>query len=189
MVVKGLDFKNVLLVGVINADHILNFPDFRAHERSFQMLCQVAGRAGRSDRKGRVLMQTYQPEHPTLKQVVNHDFEDLFKAQKIERLQYHYPPYYRMIRITLKSRQYETINLAADWFTNVIKQSYKGTVLGPVFPAVARIRNQYHKQILIKVDHDLSSAAVKAVLLKTYKSFQAIASFRGTRVNFDVDPY
>jgi len=189
MVVKGLDFKNVLLVGVINADHILNFPDFRAHERSFQMLCQVAGRAGRSDRKGLVLMQTYQPEHPTLKQVVNHDFEDLFKAQKIERLQYHYPPYYRMIRITLKSRQYETINLAADWFTNVIKQSYKGTVLGPVFPAVARIRNQYHKQILIKVDHDLSSAAVKAVLLKTYKSFQAIASFRSTRVNFDVDPY
>jgi primosomal protein N' (replication factor Y) len=189
MVVKGLDFKNVLLVGVINADHILNFPDFRAHERSFQMLCQVAGRAGRSDRKGRVLMQTYQPEHPTLKQVVNHDFEDLFKAQKIERLQYHYPPYYRMIRITLKSRQYETINLAADWFTNVIKQSYKGTVLGPVFPAVARIRNQYHKQILIKVDHDLSSATVKALLLKTYKSFQAIASFRSTRVNFDVDPY
>ena len=189
MVVKGLDFKNVLLVGVINADQILNFPDFRAHERSYQMLCQVAGRAGRSDRKGRVLIQTYQPEHPTLKQVVNHDFEDLFRVQKSERLHCHYPPYYRMICITIKSRQYETINLAADWMANVIKQTYKGTVLGPVFPAIARIRNQYHKQILIKVDHDLSAAAVKAVLLKTYKSFQAVVAFRSTRVNFDVDPY
>ena len=189
MVVKGLDFKNVLLVGVINADHVLNFPDFRAHERSFQMLCQVAGRAGRSDRKGRVLMQTYQPDHPTLKQVLMHDFESLFETQKKERLQYRYPPYYRMIRITLKSRQYETINLAADWFVNVLKQSYAGTVLGPVFPLVARVRNQYHKQILIKVDHELSATTIKKILLKTFKSFQAIASFRSIRVNFDVDPY
>jgi len=189
MVVKGLDFKNVLLVGVINADHALNFPDFRAHERSYQMLCQVAGRAGRSDQKGRVLIQTYQPEHPTLKQVVAHDFESLFEVQKKERLQYHYPPYFRMIRITLKSRQYDAINVASDWFANVFVQSYKGTVLGPVFPPVARIRNQYHMQLLIKVDHKLSAASVKALLLKTHKSFQAIASFRNTRVNFDVDPY
>jgi len=189
MVVKGLDFKNVLLVGVINADHALNFPDFRAHERSYQMLCQVAGRAGRSDQKGRVLIQTYQPEHPTLKQVVAHDFESLFEVQKKERLQYRYPPYFRMIRITLKSRQYDAINIASDWFSNVFVQSYKGTVLGPVFPPVARIRNQYHKQLLIKVDHKLSATSVKALLLKTHKSFQAIASFRNTRVNFDVDPY
>ncbi|MDA9015579.1 primosomal protein N' [Flavobacteriaceae bacterium] len=189
MVVKGLDFKNVLLVGVINADHVLNFPDFRAHERSYQMLCQVAGRAGRSDQKGRVLMQTYQPEHPTLKQVLQHDYEGLFAAQKKERLQYHYPPYFRMIRVTLKCRQYETINLAADWFANVLKQSYSGTVLGPVFPLVARVRNQYQKQILIKIDHEQSASSLKDILFKTFKSFQAIASFRSTRVNFDVDPY
>jgi primosomal protein N' (replication factor Y) len=132
MVVKGLDFKNVLLVGVINADHVLNLPDFRAHERSYQMLCQVAGRAGRSDRKGIVLIQTFQPEHPTLKQVIDHDYSSLFQIQKREREQYRYPPYFRMIRITFKSRQYETVNMASDWFTNVIKQSYKGSVLGPV---------------------------------------------------------
>ena len=189
MVVKGLDFKNVLLVGVINADHVLNFPDFRAHERSYQMLCQVAGRAGRSDKKGRVLMQTYQPEHPTLKQVLDHDFENLFATQKKERLHYHYPPYFRMIRITLKSKQYDTINLAADWFANVVKQSYNGSVLGPAFPAVSRIRNQYQKQILIKIDHELSASALKKLLLKTHKSFQAIASFKSIRINFDVDPY
>ena len=189
MVVKGLDFKNVLLVGVINADHLLNFPDFRAHERSYQMLCQVAGRAGRSDQKGRVLIQTYQPEHPILKQVLGHDFEGMFIAQKKERLRYHYPPYFRMIRITLKCRQYNTINLAADWFSNVVKQSYDGTILGPVFPSVARVRNQYQKQILIKIDDELSASALKKVLLKTFRSFQSITSFRTTRINFDVDPY
>ena len=189
MVIKGLDFKNVLLVGVINTDHTLNFPDFRAHERSFQMLCQVAGRAGRSDRKGRVLMQTYQPEHPTLKQIKEHDFTGLFEAQKKERIKYHYPPYYKMIRVILKCRQYETINYAGDWFVNVLKQFYSGSVLGPVFPSVARVRNQYHKQILIKIDHDITASYLKKNLLKTLKSFNAISSFRGVRINFDVDPY
>ena len=189
MVVKGLDFKNVLLVGVINADHVLNFPDFRAHERSYQMLCQVAGRAGRSDQKGQVLIQTYQPEHPTLKQVINHDYESLYLSQRKERHEYKYPPYYRMIRITFKSRQFETVNMASDWFLNVVKQSYKGTVLGPVFPAVARVRNLYIKQLLIKVDHDLPSKELKRLLERTHKSFQAIAAFRSTRINFDVDPY
>lgn len=189
MVVKGLDFKNVLLVGVINADHVLNLPDFRAHERSYQMLCQVAGRAGRSDRKGSVLIQTFQPEHPTLKQVLEHDYSSLFQIQKREREQYRYPPYFRMIRITFKSRQYETVNMASDWFTNVIKQSYKGSVLGPVFPAVARVRNMYHKQLLVKVDHKLNTKEVKSLLARTFKSFQAVASFRSTRVNFDVDPF
>ena len=189
MVVKGLDFKNVLLVGVINADHVLNLPDFRAHERSYQMLCQVAGRAGRSDRKGIVLIQTFQPEHPTLKQVIDHDYSSLFQIQKREREQYRYPPYFRMIRITFKSRQYETVNMASDWFTNVIKQSYKGSVLGPVFPTIARVRNLYHKQLLVKIDHKLNTNEVKSLLARTYKSFQAIASFRSTRVNFDVDPY
>jgi len=189
MVVKGLDFKNVLLVGVINADHVLNLPDFRAHERSYQMLCQVAGRAGRSDRKGIVLIQTFQPEHPTLKQVIDHDYSSLFQIQKREREQYRYPPYFRMIRITFKSRQYETVNMASDWFSNVIKQSYKGSVLGPEFPTIARVRNLYHKQLLVKIDHKLNTNEVKSLLARTYKSFQAIASFRSTRVNFDVDPY
>ncbi len=189
MVVKGLDFKNVLLVGVINTDHILNFPDFRAHERSFQMLCQVAGRAGRSDEKGSVLMQTYQPEHPILKQVLLNDFDALFKTQKSERIQYHYPPYYRMIRITFKCRQYDAINMAADWFANVVKQGYHGSVLGPVFPSVAKIRNLYQKQLLIKIDHKHSATSVKNILSKTHGSFQAIAAFRSVRVNFDVDPY
>jgi primosomal protein N' (replication factor Y) len=189
MVVKGLDFKNVLLVGVINADHVLNLPDFRAHERSYQMLCQVAGRAGRSDNKGKVIIQTFQPHHPILKYVIEHDYEGLYTSQEIERKNYHYPPYYRIIRITFKSRQYETLNISSEWFSNVFKQSYQGSVLGPVFPAISRVRNQFIKQLLIKIDYKLNSNQVKSLLKKTYKSFQAIAVFRNIRVNFDVDPY
>lgn len=189
MVIKGLDFKNVLLVGVINADHILNFPDFRAHERSYQMLCQVAGRAGRSDQKGKVIIQTYEPENLTLKQVIEHNYEALFKMQKKERKQYRYPPYYRMIKITFKCRQFDMINKSSNWFSNVLKQSYNGTILGPTFPAVSRIRNFYIKEILVKVDSNLNSSSLKELLNKVFKSFQTISIFRNVRVNFDVDPY
>ncbi|MEK9614113.1 MAG: helicase-related protein, partial [Flavobacteriaceae bacterium] len=189
MVVKGLDFKNVFLVGVINADQLINFPDFRAHERSYQMLCQVAGRAGRSSQKGKVLIQTYQPNHPLLKQVIEHDYESLYHSQKKERLQYRYPPYYRMIRITFKSRYFQSVNMASDWFYNVVKQIYKGSILGPVFPSVARVRNKYQKQMIVKVDATLPASEVKKQLARSYKSFQSVAAFRSIRVNFDVDPY
>ena len=189
MVVKGLDFKNVLLVGVINADNILNFPDFRAHERSYQMLTQVAGRAGRLDKKGKVIIQTFQPDHPVLLQVLNYDYEQLFQTQKKERINYKYPPFYRMVKITFKCRHYENVNKASDWFSNVIKSLYKGTILGPVFPTIMRVRNQYQKQLIIKLDHDLKPNELKKVLMKIYKSFQTIGEFKSTRVNFDVDPY
>lgn len=188
MIVKGLDFKNVLLVGVINADSILNFPDFRAHERSYQMLTQVAGRAGRLDKKGKVIIQTFQPDHPVLQQVLNYDYENLFKTQKKERILYRYPPYYRMIRVTFKSKSYDNVNKSSEWFSNVIKTLYKGTVLGPVFPAIMRIRGQYQKQLLIKLDHELKSSELKSIIMKTYKSFQSIGKFRITRINFDADP-
>ena len=189
MVVKGLDFKNVLLVGVINADHILNSPDFRSHERSYQMLCQVAGRAGRSDQKGKVMIQTYDPENLTLKQVIENDYEGLFNIEKKERIQYHYPPYYRMIKITFKSRQFDIINKSSNWFLNVLKQSYNGTILGPTFPAVSRVRNFYNKELLVKVDSNLKPSSLKILLKKIYRSFQSISTFRNVRVNFDVDPY
>ena len=183
MVVKGLDFKNVLLVGVINADNILNFPDFRAHERSYQMLTQVAGRAGRLDKKGKVIIQTFQPDHPVLLQVLNYDYEQLFQTQKKERINYRYPPFYRMVKITFKCRHYENVNKASDWYSNVIKSLYKGTILGPVFPAIMRVRNQYQKQLIIKLDHDLKPKELKKVLMKIYKSFQTIGEFKSTRVN------
>ena len=153
------------------------------------MLCQVAGRAGRSDQKGKVIIQTYEPENFTLKQVIEHNYEALFKIQKKERKQYRYPPYYRMVKITFKCRQFDLINKSSNWFSNVLKQSYNGTILGPTFPAVSRIRNFYIKELIVKVDSNLNSNSLKILLNKVFKSFQTISGFRNVRVNFDVDPY
>ena len=189
MVVKGLDFKNVQLVGVLSTDQLLNFPDFRAHERSFQMLCQVAGRSGRSKERGKVYLQTFQPDHYTIQHVIQHDYEKLYQLQIKERTAYHYPPFCRLIRVTFKNKSFDTVNAAASWFTNVIVQSYDGTVLGPVFPSVARVRNMYIKHLMIKLDSKRNLSSVKKMVLKTHVSFQAIAAFRSTRVNFDVDPH
>ena len=152
------------------------------------MLTQVAGRAGRLDKKGKVIIQTFQPDHPVLQQVLNYDYDNLFKTQKKERILYRYPPYYRMIRVTFKSKSYDNVNKSSEWFSNVIKTLYKGTVLGPVFPAIMRIRGQYQKQLLIKLDHELKSSELKSIIMKTYKSFQSIGKFRITRINFDPDP-
>jgi len=188
MLVKGLDFSNVHLVGVLNADHLLNFPNFRAHERCFQMLVQVAGRAGRSESLGRVLVQTFQPEHPVLQQVLQNNYSLLLAQQLKERMQFHYPPFCRMIRLTFKNKNYQTVNAAADWFTNVLKQLLSITVLGPMFPPVSRIRNLYHKEVLLKIEPNQSVAHTKKQLFKIEQSFQSIASFRTVRVNIDVDP-
>lgn len=188
MVVKGLDFKNVHLVGVINADHLINFPDFRSYERSFQMLTQVAGRSGRSDQRGRVLIQTYQPNHPVIKNVIDNDMNSFVDSELKDRKLHSYPPFVRLVRITLKNRNIETLSIASDWFLNVLSQSFRGKILGPVYPPVARVRNYYHKQLLIKLDTKSSRLHFKKVLQKTKKSFESIASFKSTKFIIDVDP-
>ncbi len=188
MLVKGLDFSNVHLVGVLNADHLLNFPNFRAHERCFQMLVQVAGRAGRSEKPGTVLVQTFQPKHPVISQVLQNNYALLLEQQLKERMQFRYPPFCRMIRITLKNKSFQTVNTAADWFTNVLKQTLGVVVLGPMFPPVSRIRNLYHKEILLKIEPDQSVAQTKKQLFKIQQSFESISSFRSTRISIDVDP-
>ena len=189
MVVKGLDFKNVHLVGVVNADHLINFPDFRSYERSFQMLTQVAGRSGRSSQRGKVLIQTYQPNHPVIKSVIDNNLNSFVESELKDRKLHSYPPFIRLIRITLKNRNIETLSIASDWFLNVLSQSFDGEILGPVFPPVARVRNYYNKQLLIKLNSKSSRLHFKKVLQKTKKSFESIASFKSTRFIIDVDPY
>jgi primosomal protein N' (replication factor Y) len=189
MVVKGLDFKNVHLVGVINADHLINFPDFRSYERSFQMLTQVAGRSGRSDERGSVLIQTYQPFHPVIKNVIENNMKSFVESELKDRKLHLYPPFVRLVRITLKNRNIEILSIASDWFLNVLSQSYDGKILGPVFPPVSRVRNYYHKQLLVKLDSKISRLHFKKVLQKTKKSFESIASFKSTKFIIDVDPY
>lgn len=189
MLAKGLDFRDVDLVGVMNADNLLNFPDFRAHERSFQLLTQVAGRAGRTQTQGRVLIQTYSPNHAILRQVVDNNYQAMAEAQQKERLQYNYPPTYRLIKLSLKGKNYNTVNEAADWLAQGLRGAFKKNVLGPEFPAVARIRNQYYKVIMLKIPPKQSLKKTKSYIRKVLKSYDSVGAYRGVRVIINVDPY
>ncbi len=189
MVTKGLDFRNVALVGVLNADNLLNYPDFRAHERCYQMLQQVAGRAGRTDEQGDVLIQTFLPDHPILRQVVNADYQGMFEQQLQQRKTYVYPPFGRIIRISLKHKNIDRVNEAADWLFKAYKQSFGTSVIGPEFPPVARIRNQYHKNILIKLIQPKKIKLAKKIIIKTQNSFESIGQFKAVKLITNVDCY
>jgi primosomal protein N' (replication factor Y) len=188
MLTKGLDFRKVNLVGIMNADNLLNFPDFRAHERSFQLMLQVAGRAGRTKKRGKVLIQSYNPHHQIIQQVSMGDYAGMYKDQLEERYNYKYPPFYRLIRITLKCRDYSKTNEGADWLAAGMKNVFKENVLGPEFPPVARIRNEYYKNILLKIPHQQSLGKTKKILQRIMESFKAIGAFRSIKVVINVDP-
>ncbi|APX99936.1 replication restart helicase PriA [Lacinutrix venerupis] len=189
MLTKGLDFRNVKLVGIMNADNMLNFPDFRAHERSFQLMLQVSGRAGRTDKRGKVLIQTYNPYHKILQQVSTNNYLDMFKEQLQERRDFKYPPFFRLIKITLKHRDYNKVETASDWFAKSLRQVFKTNILGPEFPPVSRVRNQYLKNILIKIPQQQSLAKTKEAINKINSSFEAVGPFKGVRVIINVDNY
>ncbi|HLT51032.1 MAG TPA: primosomal protein N' [Arenibacter sp.] len=187
MLTKGLDFRNVNLVGIMNADTLLNFPDYRAHERSFQLLTQVAGRAGRTKKRGKVIIQTYNPDHRILQQVTTHDYLEMFNEQLYEREQYKYPPGNRIIKITFKHRDYNKLNEAAEWFSKSLRMGFGEMVLGPEYPPVARIRNQYLKHVLLKINRDHSLIRTKNSIKKIERSFNAISNYRGVRIIYNVD--
>ncbi len=189
MLAKGLDFRNISLVGVMNADNLLNFPDFRAHERSFQLLQQVAGRAGRTKKRGKVLIQTFNPFHQILQQVSVNDFGGMYKQQKEERYQYKYPPFYRTIKITFKDRNLQKMQRSALWFTNALALRLKENVLGPEAPPVSRIRNQYISNVLIKIPKQQSLSKTKDYINGVYRSFNSIKEFSSVRLTIDVDNY
>ena len=189
MLTKGLDFRNVKLVGIMNADNMLNFPDFRAHERSFQLMLQVSGRAGRTDIRGKVLIQTYNPYHQILKQVSTNNYVQMYEEQLNERHNYKYPPIYRLIKITLRHRDFQKVNSSADWYAKSLRQVFDNYVLGPEFPPVSRIRNQYHKNILVKIPQQWSLSKTKEAILKINNSFFSVKDFRAVRVIINVDNY
>lgn len=189
MLTKGLDFRNVKLVGIMNADNMLNFPDFRAHERSFQLMLQVSGRAGRTDKRGKVLIQTYNPYHKILQQVSTNNYKEMFSEQLQERYNFKYPPFYRLIKITIKHKDYDRVNMASEWFAKSLRQVFKANILGPEFPPVSRIRNQYHKNILIKIAPKQSLGKTKEAIAKINTSFSLVKDFRPVRVIINVDNY
>ncbi len=189
MLSKGLDFDNVSLVGVLNADTMLNFPDFRAHERAYQMMVQVSGRAGRSRKQGNVAIQTYNPLHQILQQVSTTNYVNMYDEQLQERWQYNYPPYYRLMKITLKHRDYNKVDSGINWLFKALQQSFGDYVLGPSAPAVSRIRNQYIKNLIIKIPPKQSLAETKKHITKIRNTFEAVKDFRPIRFITDVDAY
>ncbi|WP_396600560.1 primosomal protein N' [Algibacter sp. R77976] len=189
MLTKGLDFRNVKLVGIMNADSMLNFPDFRAHERSFQLMQQVSGRAGRTEERGKVLIQTYNPYHNILQQVSTNNYIDMFNEQMNDRYNFKYPPIYKQIKITLKHKDYNRVETASIWFAKSLRQVFKEHVLGPESPPIARIRNQFHKNILVKIPKQQSLAKTKEAIIKINNSFLSIKDFRSVRVILNVDNF
>lgn len=190
MLTKGLDFRNVTLVGIMNADSMLNFPDFRAHERSYQLIAQVSGRAGRTEKQGKVLVQTYNPYHQILQQVSSNKFEEMYKEQLEERRNFKYPPFHRLIRITLKHRDYQKIDESSIWLSKALRQTLGAeAVLGPETPSIARIRNLYRRNILIKISRRQNLLETKKTIGRVVTSFNAIAQYRSVRLVVDVDCY
>ncbi len=190
MVAKGLDFENVTLIGIINADTMLQFPDFRAYERSFQLLSQVAGRAGRRDKQGKVLIQTYDPKNRIIQQVVKNDFEGMYLDELKERKQFKYPPFFRIIQIDVKHKDFANTQYIAEQFAKELKQTLGDLVIGPQMPLVSRIRNYYIQTILVKIDLENQSIyKIKDFLRERISAFDANKINKGAYLVVNVDPY
>lgn len=189
MLAKGLDFDNVSLVGIMNADNMLHHPDFRAFERSFQMMTQVAGRAGRAEKQGKVVIQTYNPNHNTIQQVTTNNYAGMYKEQLYDRQIYKYPPYFRIIKLTLKHRDFDKLKEGSMWLYQVLSQNLDMPVLGPEEPAISRIRNEYIRTILIKIPQNLPLGGTKKTIQRMLNSFEAVAQYRAIKVIINVDFY
>ena len=188
MVTKGLDFDSVKVVGILNADNMLTFPDFRAYERSFQLMEQVSGRAGRKGEKGKVIIQTYQPHHPVILNVMSHDYVRFYEEQMPIRRQFNYPPYSRLVMIRLKDTDNQRLSKAADELAKIFRLIFRENLLGPEYPVVSRVKNQYIKQMLIKINKDLNSNKVKEFISKTIEDFKHNNDFKSVKIQIDVDP-
>lgn len=188
MVTKGLDFDKVSLVGILNADNMLNFPDFRAYERSYQLMSQVSGRAGRKNRQGLVLIQTAQPNHPIIEMVVNNDYMGMYATQLNERKAFKYPPIYRLISISLKHKDQATLKKAAEQLASGLKEKLGNNVLGPESPPINRIQGMYIMNILIKVEREVSVSRIKGMLNYFINYLKQKQEFRALVVSPDVDP-
>jgi primosomal protein N' (replication factor Y) len=189
MVTKGLDFDHVGLVGVLQADHLLSYPDFRSYERAFQLMTQVSGRAGRKQKQGRVLIQTTQPDHLVIDWVIKHDYLKMYQSILAERKEHLYPPFTRLFNFTFICKDYDLLNESAEFFGDELKKAFAQRVLGPEFPIVARIKNEYHKQILLKIEREYSAAKVREFLQKIIFEFRADKLHSKVRLKVDVDPY
>ncbi|MCB0555400.1 MAG: primosomal protein N', partial [Phaeodactylibacter sp.] len=190
MVTKGLDFERVGVVGVLSADQLLQFPDFRAGERAFQLMLQVSGRAGRKHRQGKVVIQAFNTTHPVIGEVLSHDYPRFFTREMMERQQFKYPPYYRLIRITLRHKTPKVLNDAGLLFEKALKSRLGEWAMGPAVPYVSRVRGYYLLDFMIKTERDARKIRyAKETVLAAIEALYAASGFSGVRVGVDVDPY
>lgn len=190
MVAKGLDFGRVSLIGIINADGIINFPDFRAYERAFSLFEQVSGRAGRRDQKGKVIIQTYSPQHPVIEQVLQHDYLGMFMREVTERKNFDYPPFIRLIKLDIKHGDQQQAHYSAQQLAKALRTHLGTRVLGPEPPLVARVRNKYIQTITLKIERTgISITKVKDLIRETLIGFELDKKNAGVQVQIDVDPY
>ena len=188
MVAKGLDFENVGLVGILNADNLLYHPDFRAYERAYQLMVQVSGRTGRRAEQGKVLIQTYQPENPIFNQIVRNDYRAFFNQDMAERHAFNYPPYVKLIRVIIKHVDFDTCNRAADMLANKLKLRLKNRILGPDVPSIGRIQNKYIKQILVKIEITAPIQQAKQIIQNEIQGVASQRPYNTVQFQLDIDP-
>ncbi|MBX3164780.1 MAG: primosomal protein N' [Bacteroidetes bacterium] len=188
MVTKGLDFNNVSVVGILNADSILNFPDFRSFEKAFQLITQVRGRAGRGTEKGKVFIQTSQPEHKVIKSIVENTAQEFLNETLAERQHYHYPPFSRLIEITVISKDLNEVNHLSKELFLLLKPHFSENLLGPEFPLISKIKNQYHKHVLIKSSKQHTPLSVRQLIFSSLNELQSNYKNWRYKVAIDIDP-
>ncbi len=188
LVTKGLDFENVALVGILDADSMLNFPDFRAFERSFQLMTQVSGRAGRRDLRGKVIIQTTDPKHPVIQRVLKNDFHNFYAEQMAEREMFKYPPIVRFIRISLRHEIPSILDGGAQFLSKELREIFGNRILGPQYPPVNRTHGKYIKQIIMKIERESSFERAKDLTSELLEIFSLNPVYKQIRVTVDVDP-
>jgi primosomal protein N' (replication factor Y) (superfamily II helicase) len=188
MVTKGLDFDHVSTVCILNADNMLSYPDFRSPERSFQLMAQVSGRAGRKNKRGMVIIQTWQPSHPVIRDVIANDYNAMYIRQLSDRYKFKYPPFYRLVLLKLKHKEPELLNKAAKRLADILRPEFGRNMLGPEYPIVSKIMNYYIKQIMIKIEKGGELPEKKHLVTAALREFAKAKEFSQVRVIVDVDP-
>ena len=189
MISKGLDFENLTVVGILNADNLLNYPDFRAHERSFQLMEQVSGRAGRRQKQGKVVIQTSDPVNKIIRFVLRHDFIGMFRMQAEERIAFNYPPFSRMVKISVKHKDRTQLNFYSEILGRDLKEIFGKRVLGPESPVISQVQLWYIKTILIKIEREKPPAKAKKLIIEAIERLEKEKGASALKIAIDVDPY
>ena len=188
MISKGLDFDKVSVVGILNADNLMNYPDFRAYEHAYMMMAQVSGRAGRKGKRGLVILQTKSPGIPLIQQVVHNDYTGLYRSLIAERQQFHYPPYFRLIYVYLKHRSDATVETAGIELGSILRKWFSSRVLGPDKPAIAKVKSLSIRKFVLKLELGINMQEVRKYLALAQQQLLQDKRYSSLQIYFDVDP-